>query len=370
MEALQVQILNTDDSLEIYRIWTILDTFPEMGEISIYQEFYTCQTLWLKLDAFSLPEYTYYKLSDSTYLDYTIPNTRNSEWTASEDVDIFTDNLLYEQSGYFVGKIGNVATVPGGAEYEGPYKDSDYYLTVTNSFGNSRSDTIFEVVAKAVKADFTVNKIDETGNEEEYSEGNINEALLQVGFENKSENEQSYHWIGYNDSLNILRGGREILWENFQETPSIDSVPQYPPGKYPVKLIVDNEFGCVDSMTFYHVKVDSSSIDSAMIPNVFTPNGDDRNDIFVMPKKDNITGDGARGLVSMKTIEVTILNRSGQLVYKYDGNPNNWNGWDGKVRNGNRDAEEGIYLYVIRGTGYDGVVHESKNYTGFLYLFR
>jgi hypothetical protein len=67
---------------------------------------------------------------------------------------------------------------------------------------------------------------------------------------------------------------------------------------------------------------------------------------------------------------VTIFNRSGQLVYRYGGDPMQWEGWRGKVRNSNRDAAEGVYLYVIKGRGYDGVMHENKQYSGFLYLFR
>jgi gliding motility-associated-like protein len=269
-----------------------------------------------------------------------------------------------------IGKIGSVSGSFGSSEYIGPYDDSDYYLTIQNSFGNRHRDTIYDVLAKAVKADFEVKKYDNDGNEEDYSEDAINEAMLQIGLVNESENETRYHWKGFNDSLNILDGSRRILWENRQENPSLDSIPKYKPGKYAVRLIVENEYNCIDSLTFYHVSVDSSFIDSTLIPNVFTPNGDGANDVFVLPKKDNLTGNGSRGFISMKRIEVTIMNRNGELVYQYDGHPLDWNGWEGKVKNSNRDASEGIYLYVIKGVGYDGVKHESRHYTGFLYLFR
>ena len=368
MEAFQVEVVSDEDSMELYRCWVLTDTFPDFGEIRINEN--SCQKLWLEIDKFTLPNYTYYRLSDSSYAPLTLYNNRQASWSSSEDVDIHSPDVLYDLGNILIGKIGSVSGSFGSSEFIGPYEDSDYYLTVTNSFDNSRKDTILNIPAKAVLADFEVKKYDEEGSESSYSENEINEALLQVGFENKSKNENWYHWVGYNDSLNILNGQKRVLWDNYQETPSLDSIPKYTPGKYPVELFVKNEHQCIDSMTFYHISVDSSKIDSAMIPNVFTPNGDGANDVLVLPKKDNLTGGGERGLVSMKSIEVTIMNRNGQLVYKYEGNPLDWEGWKGKVKNSNRDAAEGIYLYVIRGSGYDGVEHESKNYTGFLYLFR
>ena len=369
MEALQVEVINDEDSLELYRCWVVLDTFPDFGEIRIHSN--TCQKLWLEVDNFQLENYIYYKLSDSSYFALSLDNDMAVSWTASEDVDIYLSDGLPSYGDVRVGRIGSVSGVPGNSNYIGPFKESDYTLEVTNSFGNKQSGTIQDVEPIAVKSDFDVKKYDDEGNPGDYSESEINEALLQIGLENNSKNEDHYHWIGYNDSLKNLRGGDSILWENQQKVPDLDSIPKYLPGKYAVKLIVSNDFGCVDSMSFFHVKVDSSQIDSALIPNVFTPNGDGSNDVFVLQKKSNLSGEGkSRGLISMKRIEVTVLNRGGELVYQYDGKPDNWEGWNGKVRNGNRDAAEGIYLYVIKGKGWDGVWHESENFTGFLYLFR
>ncbi|MFO8235363.1 MAG: gliding motility-associated C-terminal domain-containing protein [Bacteroidales bacterium] len=368
MEALQVEITDNQDSAELYRAWVLLDTFPDFGDIRI--ESNECNKLWLAVDKFTLDNYEYYLLADSSYSSLTLTNERTVLWEASEDVDIYSPDVLIDYGDIFVGKIGSVAGNISQAEYLGPYKDSDYYLTVENSFGNTKGDTIYNVPAKAVQSDFDIYKINMEGDVDLYSESDINEAPLEIRFENKSENSNNFYWIGYEDSTKIIKGAQKILWENRQETPSQDSVPEYYPGKYPVKLIVDNEYGCVDSMTYYHVSVDSSKIDSAMIPNVFTPNEDGSNDVFILPKRSNVTGSGSRGIVSIERLEVTILNRNGELVYRYEGHPDDWEGWDGKVKNTNRDAVEGTYLYVIKGSGYDGVSHESKDYTGFVYLFR
>ncbi|MFW5916206.1 MAG: gliding motility-associated C-terminal domain-containing protein [Bacteroidota bacterium] len=359
-EGLRVEILSDEDSLEIFNAWVIMDTIPDYGEIRIEQN--DCNTMWFSVEKFELKDYKYYTLSDDPYDSMYVYNNRNVKWESTEDVDIYSPNTLY--SGYedrFIGKIGNPSIVP--------YKDSDYTLTVSNVFGNERSATIEDVKAKAVKADFEVKKMLDDGSVVEYNEREVNEALLDVTFDNNSKNASDYDWVGFNDSLNILQGRDSILWTSEEEVPLETEVESYTPGKYPVRLTVSNEYACYDSTTYYHIQVDSSRIDTANIPNVFTPDNNGINDYFVLPKKSNVSG-GRRGVVSMQWIEVSVFNRSGELVYRYDGNPDDWQGWDGKVRNSNRDAAEGVYIYVIKGRGYDGVMHEDRQYTGFLYLFR
>lgn len=365
VEGLRVEVTSDEGVVESYTSWVVLDTFPDFGEIWVEEN--TCDRIWLAVQSFSLSNYTYYDLSDTPVIPLTLYNERSVRWSASEDVDIFAPNTLYQFGDVFIGKIGQVSEFGGIM----PYEDSDYYLTVTNSFGNQKEDTITNIPAKASLAAFSIKKVLPDGTEEDYSKSGINEALLEIRLENNSENATNYHWIGYNDSLEYsVRGADTIVWENFQEVPSPDSIPLYRPGKYAVKLITENEYECIDSTTFYHVEVDSSMIDSSMIPNVFTPNGDNRNDRFVLPKRNNLTGDAGYGVLSMRWIEVTILNRSGELVYQYKGHPDDWEGWNGKVKNSNRDAAEGIYVYVIKGRGYDGVLHENKQYSGILYLYR
>ena len=370
VEGLRVEIINDEDSVEQYVSWVVMDTFPDFGEIRVNDN--NCDRLWFEVDAFNLVNYKYYDLSDGSFPEIEINNERSVEWKASEDVEIYDAKTLYDYGEKFIGKIGQVSTFSDKI----PYEDSDYYLEVTNSFGNTKGDTIENVTAKAVKSDFSVKKLLADGTEEEYKKSEINEALLKAKFENNSKNADTYHWISYRYSDSLLNANEpdyvlDTLWENRQKTPSKDSLPEYRPGKYTVKLATDNEYGCWDSKGFYHIEVDSSMIDTSMIPNVFTPNGDGKNDVFVLPKKSNITNPGSpRGVISMKRVEVTILNRSGELVYQYKGNPDDWEGWKGKVKSSNRNAAEGVYVYVIVGKGYDGINHENKKYTGVLYLYR
>lgn len=89
---------------------------------------------------------------------------------------------------------------------------------------------------------------------------------------------------------------------------------------------------------------------SLNIPNVFTPNGDGINDLFVL--------EGA----NVNSINVQILNRWGQVVFE----SNDMNiSWDGKTRD-NRTCPAGTYFYVIM------VKNEtrSKHFNGSVTLLR
>ena len=73
---------------------------------------------------------------------------------------------------------------------------------------------------------------------------------------------------------------------------------------------------------------DDKSITGIIIPNVFTPNGDGRNDTFEIP-----------GLELYEANELTILNRWGSTVYFKKGYKGDWNG-DG--------LNEGTYFYLLK----------------------
>ncbi|MNU54423.1 hypothetical protein D3C71_434800 [compost metagenome] len=73
-----------------------------------------------------------------------------------------------------------------------------------------------------------------------------------------------------------------------------------------------------------------------MIPNVFTPNGDGRNDVFLP-----VTAPGCNFMF----YDMRIYNRYGQLVYYTN---NAANGWDGTFRD--QPAEAGAYMYSIKYT--------------------
>jgi gliding motility-associated-like protein len=87
------------------------------------------------------------------------------------------------------------------------------------------------------------------------------------------------------------------------------------------------------------------------IPNVFTPNGDNANDVFTI----HSTG--------VKEISLQIFNRWGQKLHEFTGPQASW---DGLAPNGAK-VPEGTYFLFIKATGFDGTEIEKN---GTLNLFR
>lgn len=87
------------------------------------------------------------------------------------------------------------------------------------------------------------------------------------------------------------------------------------------------------------------------VPNIFTPNNDQLNDIFFV--KGNC----------IDLLTVSIYNRWGTMVYQINGANENWNG---KTKNGN-DASEGVYYFIGESKLANGETYPIK---GFITLVR
>ena len=111
-------------------------------------------------------------------------------------------------------------------------------------------------------------------------------------------------------------------------------------GENSIYVIVTNlATGCTDSVPFV---IDAQGIPD--INNVFTPNSDGINDDFYFSE------------YAMESVDVTIYNRWGQLVYTWVGSDKSW---DGKGIDGNNVAE-GVYFYVLVAKGEDGYYYDHK----------
>ncbi len=88
------------------------------------------------------------------------------------------------------------------------------------------------------------------------------------------------------------------------------------------------------------------------MPNVFTPNGDNVNDSFTPVVANRI-----------ESMETTILNRWGNVVYQTKDININWNG---ESLNG-KQLTNGTFYYLIRYRGADGADYETH---GFFHLIR
>lgn len=92
------------------------------------------------------------------------------------------------------------------------------------------------------------------------------------------------------------------------------------------------------------INIETTPTSSFVIPNVFTPNGDNNNDIFYV-KGENL-----------ESVEVEIYNRWGQLMFSW----NHVKGyWDGRTLSGS-EAPDGTYFYIVNAKGFDGTEYFKK----------
>jgi gliding motility-associated-like protein len=103
-------------------------------------------------------------------------------------------------------------------------------------------------------------------------------------------------------------------------------------GTYIVRLIINPGSACADTAE-QKIYVARNKPTEAEVPNVFTPNGDLKNDYFEI-----------EGHTLCYDLEIEIYNRWGQLVYKEKGNPLRW---DGRTLKG-AELPPGVYYYVFR----------------------
>ncbi|MES2515493.1 MAG: gliding motility-associated C-terminal domain-containing protein [Bacteroidota bacterium] len=112
-------------------------------------------------------------------------------------------------------------------------------------------------------------------------------------------------------------------------------------GNFPVVLTATNGF-CTDTAMRY-IKVDLISLFE--VPNVFTPNGDGKNDVFTFRA------------INMGEITITIFDRWGLKMF--EGTDTGNVRWDGKNKSG-KTVTDGTYFYILTATGLDGVQYDKQ----------
>ena len=233
-----------------------------------------------------------------------------------------------------------------------PVEDITFSVIVTDRFGCLVSDEI-NYTAIETKADFRWISFDDK-TFEELDNGNTESTLsgsapLTVQFFNESENGAKYVWYfgdsTRNDDIDT------IFTEDVLLEPSHTYYFTNDTGKtYTMKLYSESEFGCKDSISF-NIKVLPTKIE---LPNVFTPNGDNNNDVFIIDNEH-------LEYQSIRSFKITIFNRVGQVVHEFDGDIRDWEGWDGTVKNSNRETPQGNYFFVVEVKGWDRKNYDNKN---------
>lgn len=150
-----------------------------------------------------------------------------------------------------------------------------------------------------------------------------------------------YQWSIYKGSRLIVSRADEQHRYTFNEPGSYRVVSSVSNMRCPCQESEDPD--CQRDSTEITIAVSESQL---LVPNVFTPNGDGKNDEFRVMYR------------SLKEFHCWVYNRWGKLVYEWTDPAK---GWDGTI-NG-RPAAEGAYFYVIRALGTDanaGAEYMSK----------
>lgn len=99
-------------------------------------------------------------------------------------------------------------------------------------------------------------------------------------------------------------------------------------------MTVFNESGCTEQHTI-NINVRIPEVD-VFVPNVFSPNGDGMNDVFILGFSDLVT----------EPYTLSIFDRWGNRVYDKDLEPNSQEGWDGSYNQSR--VVPGVYMYMVR----------------------
>lgn len=184
-------------------------------------------------------------------------------------------------------------------------KEGTYTATGINENGCVKSKSIVVKRIELPKTDFQLSK----------KNINVRNNILSATI--TPETNVTYTWD--------MGDGTQLLGNNVTHNYNID----YSLWKYPVTLTAVNEYGCVNDST-QMIDVDF------FVPNVFTPNEDGVNDIF------------------MPDVKLEVYDRNGVLLYK------GTNGWDGNYKG--KKADNDTYFYYLVYKNADGVDKSLKGY--------
>lgn len=306
-------------------------------------------------------DYTYFDIIDSTALIQQ-HKIEDSRWEVEPELEL----------------------IEGGIDpkFKAPVENTRFTLTIDDNFNQTRTSYLDieeeeldegVVYLKATKAGFNAKR---AFFDQEAETDTSGQAPMNVQFENVSKNGVNFEWTFYNEKRFRL-GSDSILNYSIDKEP-IDSI-EYTltgldgkEGYYDVKLIsygpiyeaIDgSDEQCKDTLLKNnpdgYIVLDSVSV--PQFANVFTPPGEP-NAVFHF--KDFFSGNVKA--TSIKSFSIKIFNRWGDKVHEYEGDINEWQGWDGTTL-GNSIAKTGVYYYSAFIEGWDGEDHNDK---GYLHLFR
>lgn len=252
---------------------------------------------------FSFPNLLYCEPSNVDFTDLSVP--------------VSGTNLIYDWS---FGDGGTSSSQNPGHMFN-VYAIYNVTLTVTNEFGCTNSATqnvqIYPVPTAVPM----------------FNPQNPTTLSPEVTFFNESyPNIISYHW--------------DIAGSSYTDPDFIHTFNG--PGTYDCYLMVTNQWGCIDTTDF---KVVVEAETSIYIPNSFTPNGDEMNEIFY------VYGE------NWARMELIIFDRWGNEVF-YSTDPTK--GWDGTFNNSGPTLMVGTYTYKVYIIDFYGKEHNIMGHVNII----
>ncbi len=150
----------------------------------------------------------------------------------------------------------------------------------------------------------------------------------------------SSSYVAEGDELTLTAsGGEQFLWGEG----SFGSIIRLRPSQTAEYCVTaSNSNGCKSDAC---LKVDVVKESSLYVPNTFTPNGDQLNDVFLVPT------------TNMSEYNIKIFDRWGALLFESN---DVTSCWDGTYRG--KAVAEDVYVYAITGTGIDKVSYEKRGH--------
>lgn len=234
-----------------------------------------------------------------------------------------TGNVAYELSGLGITNAAGFLTQNVAQNLPSGW----YYITATDAVCDAE-DSVFVDILDPPVANLTANPMSGF-------------APLTVTFTNNNENADS-HWWDF--------GNGETLSTTSAANQTITYVEE---GPYNVTVcLAALQAGCSDTACLVITVLEFIPPPVLATPNVFSPNGDDINDVWEFITKEFV-----------EKIELVIVNRWGSVVNEQtSATPT----WDGKLQDGS-EAVDGVYFYKYKATGLDGSTIEGH---GSISLYR
>ncbi|SFT79130.1 gliding motility-associated C-terminal domain-containing protein [Lishizhenia tianjinensis] len=340
----------------------VSDTTIYCDNDSVLTEVYTIEGFepytyeWIQL-----PNGNVYTSGDSVYLEayqnqtnyYIVQSTDACGFVFEDTMEIIVDQTLAvdtafagptpcgESSGFVTANVsGNVGqpqlnwsgpgpNSPNGIDASawGNLSSGWYYFEVSDS-RCTVYDSAFVDQESVPVADFTATPSSGT-------------APLPVTFTNNSTGGSSYEWdFGNGNGVTVFDLGTQ--YQTYGDAQNV----------YDVSLIVYGG-SCSDTAWAQITIIPFLALDYSK-PNVFTPDGDNKNDVFTFNP------------VNAKNIDVVITNRWGNVVFESTGDPTQAV-WDGTNKSSGNPCGEGTYFYQATFYGFQG---EEVQEQGFIQLVK